>query len=239
MVTWIEVVIIAFFAQLTVLPGEKVQFIIAGLSTKYRPLVVVSAAGTAFASWTVLEVLLGNFLQEIFSQLILDILTGSLFLVFSYLLIQSAPKLGDNLSETDGGMIGIKKDKIDITIPILEWKIPRILGNFLPILVLMFVGEFGDKTQLVTIALASQYSFPSAIWVGEMLAILPISLINAYFFYNFSHKFDIRKAHFLGGILFAFFGIDTLQSKITGVSIWEVLVEYSTNVLTNLVLLIF
>lgn len=92
MVSWIEVLTIAFLAQLTVLPGEKVQFIIAGLSTKYRTLVVVSAACTAFASWTILEIILGNFLQQIFSKLILDIITGSLFLIFSYLLIHSAPK---------------------------------------------------------------------------------------------------------------------------------------------------
>lgn len=100
---------------------------------------------------------------------------------------------------------------------------------------MMFAGEFGDKTQLITITLAGQYSFPTAIWIGEMLAIIPISLINAYFFFNFSHKLDLRKAHFAGGILFAFFGIDTLQSKITGVSIWEVLIQIIGNLLTYLI----
>lgn len=235
MVTWIEVATIAFIAQLTVLLGEKVQFIIAGLSTRYHPLVVVSAAGTAFASWTVLEIILGNFLQEIFSELFLDIITASLFLLFSYLLIRSVPESGSLLSETDGGLVGIEKEKIEVTMPLVDWKIPRLLGNFFPILAMMFAGEFGDKTQLITIGLASQYQFPTAIWIGEMLAIIPVSLINAYFFFTFSHKFDIRKAHFAGAIMFAFFGFDTLQSKLTGISIWEILVGEVGNLLGILI----
>jgi hypothetical protein len=50
MSAWLDVAMIAFVAQVAVLPGEKVQFIIAGLSTRYNPLLVVSAAGLAFAS---------------------------------------------------------------------------------------------------------------------------------------------------------------------------------------------
>jgi acyl-CoA synthetase (AMP-forming)/AMP-acid ligase II len=42
--TWLGVVAIAAGAQLAVLPGEKVQFIIAGLSTRFHPAMVVGAA---------------------------------------------------------------------------------------------------------------------------------------------------------------------------------------------------
>lgn len=55
--------IVAFSAQLAVLPGEKVQFIIAGLATRYHPLLVVSVAGAAFAGWTALEVTFGALVQ--------------------------------------------------------------------------------------------------------------------------------------------------------------------------------
>ena len=230
---WLQVATVAFVAQLTVLPGEKVQFIIAGLSTQYPPLLVVAAAGTAFAGWTALEIAFGNLLQETVPGLYLDIGTALLFLLFAVLLLRSAPSPGsrpermtddapaDDTPEsaglTDGGTL-------DVRVPVVGWQVPNALGGFLPIFALMAFGEFGDKTQLVTIGLAAQYAHGSAIWVGEMAAILPVSLVNALFFYRFSHRFDARTAHLVGAALFAFFGVDLLQSQVTGVSVWESLV---------------
>jgi putative Ca2+/H+ antiporter (TMEM165/GDT1 family) len=96
----------------------------------------------------------------------------------------------------------------------------------------MAAGEFGDKTQLVTIGLAVQYGATPAIWLGEMLVIIPVSLANAYFFHTFSHRFNVRKAHLFGAVLFAFFGLDTVLSIVTGqllpgprISVWETIVS--------------
>jgi putative Ca2+/H+ antiporter (TMEM165/GDT1 family) len=222
--TWLEVATIAFVAQLTVLPGEKVQFIIAGLSTRYHPLLVVAAAGSAFAGWTVLEIVFGSYLQQVVPQFYLDVMTALLFLLFAVLLYRSAPKPDATPAETDGGMLGPGTGELDVRVPVVGWKVPNVLGGFLPIFAMMAFGEFGDKTQLVTIGLATQYAFPTAIWVGEMAAIIPISLLNAFFFFKFSHRFDVRKAHYVGAVLFAFFGVDVLQAKVTGVSVWETVV---------------
>jgi putative Ca2+/H+ antiporter (TMEM165/GDT1 family) len=241
--TWLEVATVAFVAQLTVLPGEKVQFIIAGLSTRFNPLLVVSAAGAAFAGWTVLEIALGNFLQRALPGVYLDVGTALLFLLFAVLLLRSAPSPGSNPGKmrTDGatatddpGGAGDRGEveragitdggELDVQVPVVGWQVPNALGGFLPIFALMAFGEFGDKTQLVTIGLAAQYAQGTAIWVGEMAAIIPVSLVNALFFYRFSHRFNARKAHFAGAALFAFFGVDTLQSLVTGVSLWEELV---------------
>lgn len=82
----------------------------------------------------------------------------------------------------------------------------------------MAAGEFGDKTQLITISLAVQYGTTAAIWAGEMLAIAPVSLLNAYLFHRFVHRFDLRKVHFGAAALFAFFGLDTLLAMVTGYS---------------------
>ena len=60
---FLTVVVAAMVAQLVVLPGEKVQFIIAGLATRFDPLTVVSAAGLAFAGWTALEIWFGQALK--------------------------------------------------------------------------------------------------------------------------------------------------------------------------------
>ena len=228
MTGWLEIAVVAFTAQLAVLPGEKVQFIIAGLSTRYNPWVVVSAAGSAFAGWTALEIWFGSALKGALPQVYLDAFTAALFLVFAALLVRSAPERGEAPAETDGGMMGT--DGLDVSV--FGREVPDALGGFLPIFVMMVTGEFGDKTQLVTIGLAAQYGATSAIWAGEMLAIIPVSLANAFFFHTFSHKFDVRKAHYAGAALFLFFGLDTVLSIFTGFSVWETVVGSIAGALT-------
>ena len=132
------------------------------------------------------------------------------------------PSLADEATaaETDGGVAAVA----DIDLPDPIEKYAGSFGGFLPIFALMVTGEFGDKTQLVTIGLAVQYGATSAIWVGEMLAIVPVSLANAYLFHTFAHRVNMRKAHLASAALFAFFGADTVLSITTGFSIWETVV---------------
>ena len=219
------VVVTAMLAQLVVLPGEKVQFIIAGLSTRYRPWLVVSAAGLSFAGWTALEIRLGEALQGALPQTYLDVFTGGLFLLFGFLLLRSMPE-GASLTpaaETDGGLAAVE----GVTVPLGE-RMPESFRTFLAVFAMMAAGEFGDKTQLVTIGLAVQYGAHPGIWVGEMLAIIPVSLANAYFFHTFADRFDARKAHIGAAGIFFFFGLDTFLAVLTGFSVWETAVEWLT-----------
>ena len=218
---WLAVVVAAATAQLAVLPGEKVQFIIAGLSTRYHPLLVVSAAGAAFAGWTAVEIWLGSALRGALPELYLELFTVVLFAVFAVLLVRSAPAPAAEPTTTDGGMT-TASGELDVTL--LGYDVPNALGGFVPIFAMMAAGEVGDKTQLVTIGLAVEYGAHPGIWVGEMLAIVPVSLANAYFFHTFSHTFDLRKAHFLGAAIFAFFAADTVLAITTGFSVWETIV---------------
>ncbi|GAB6861614.1 TMEM165/GDT1 family protein [Haloplanus litoreus] len=225
MTGWLEILTVAFVAQLVVLPGEKVQFIIAGLSTRYNPLVVVSAAGTAFAGWTALEILFGEALQRALPPVVLDAFTAGLFFLFAVLLYRSAPEGGDpepvETATTDGGVASLSGD---FRPTVFGRELPEVFGGFVPIFAMMAAGEFGDKTQLVTIGLAAQYGAHPAIWAGEMLAIIPVSLANAFFFHRFSHRLDLRKAHYFSAALFAFFASDTVLSIFTGFSVWETVV---------------
>ncbi|WP_458204972.1 TMEM165/GDT1 family protein [Haladaptatus sp. NG-SE-30] len=226
MTGWWEVVVFAFTTQLAVLPGEKVQFIIAGLSTRYKPWLIVSAAGAAFALWTAVEIYVGSALTRLLPGIYLDALTAGLFLLFAVLLIRSMPdgETPDGVTKTDGGAIDLsgvvprrfQHDDIE--------KVGKY-GAFLPIFAMMVFGEFGDKTQIVTIGLAAQYDAHSAIWVGEMLAIIPVSIANAYFFHKFSHKLDMRKAHLASAMLFLFFAGDFFLQLLFDFSVWETAVS--------------
>ncbi|QLG63574.1 TMEM165/GDT1 family protein [Halorarum salinum] len=219
-----ELVVVAAIAQLAVLPGEKVQFIIAGLSTRYRPAIVVAAAATAFAAWTAVEIAFGAAVQEVLPPVALDAVTAGLFLLFAVLLLRSAPAAdaGPHAAETDGGDAALPS--VDGGTTVLGREVSGRVGSFVSIFTLLAAGEFGDKTQLVTIGLAAQYGASSAIWVGEMLVIVPVSLANAYLFHRFSHRFDVRKAYLVGAMLFAFFGFDAVLTVLTGFSVWETIV---------------
>jgi putative Ca2+/H+ antiporter (TMEM165/GDT1 family) len=242
--SFVEIVVIAAITQLTVLPGEKVQFIIAGLSTRFRPLLVVSAAGTAFAGWTALEILFGEALQQALPGVVLDAITAGLFLLFAVLLVRSAPEGPDapTGTETDGGVAGTRIADLDREFELFGYTVGGRVGEFLTIFAMMAAGEFGDKTQLVTIGLAAQFGATPAIWLGEMLVIIPVSLANAYFFHQFSHRFDVRKAHYGGAALFAFFGLDTILGILTGPnavfgygSLWEAVVGVVSRAILSVV----
>lgn len=228
MTEWTDVMLIALGSQLAVLPGEKVQFLIAGLSTRYNPYLVVAAAGSAFAGWTTLEILLGGALQQILPELYLDLLTVALFLLFGAMLYRSAPREEglDEARNPDGhGGLG------DDSTTVLGVPLPSSVATFLGIFSMMAFGEVGDKTQLVTIGLAAQYGASSAIWVGEMIAIVPVSLANALLFHRFAHRVDLQKAHYAGAGIFVFFALDVLLSVTTGVSLWGTAVQAVSNAL--------
>jgi putative Ca2+/H+ antiporter (TMEM165/GDT1 family) len=227
MTEWLEVMTVAFGAQLAVLPGEKVQFIIAGLSTRYNPYLIVAAAGSAFAGWTVLEILLGNVLRGALPELYLNLITAGLFLFFAGMLYRSAPTEEVSAARQDNRPIRFGERVTEA----LGVALPKSVVTFLGIFAMMAVGEVGDKTQLVTISLAVQYGATSAIWVGEMLAILPVSLVNALFFRRFAHKVNLRTAHYVASGVFAFFGLDLLLSVVTGHSVWEAVVSAVSGIL--------
>ncbi|ELY76743.1 TMEM165/GDT1 family protein [Natrinema pallidum] len=227
MTGWLEVLVAAFVLQLSVLPGEKGQFIIAGLSTRYDPRIVVAAAASAFAGWTALEIGFGAAIQGVLPRVYLDAITAGLFLLFAVLLVRSAPEGSRRPAVTNGGAA----TAAEIDVSIRGYDLPPYLRGFVPIFALMAVGEFGDKTQLVTIGLAVQYGAHPAIWAGEMLAIVPVSAVNAYFFHRFSHRFDARLAHLAGAGLFLFFGLDTVLQIGTGISVWETIVDAITSVI--------
>jgi putative Ca2+/H+ antiporter (TMEM165/GDT1 family) len=248
--SYTEILVVAFAAQLAVLPGEKVQFMIAALSTRYDPKVVVAAAGSAFAGWTALEIAFGQALQSALPAVVLDVITAALFFAFAVLLYWSMPApegdrdgpgagAGDQRSSTETpDSESLDGDFPDLTAVSLPGPLARYegsFGGFLPIFALTATGEFGDKTQLVTIGLAVRYGATSAIWAGEMLAIIPISLANAYFFHTFAHRFDMRRAHLASAALFAFFGADTVLSIVADVSVWETFIRAVSGLISALV----
>lgn len=218
MAGWIEVVTTAFLLQLLALPGEKGQFVIAGLSTRYNPYWVVAGAATAFGGWTALEILLGEALKGALPEVYLDAITAGLFVVFAGLILYSLHRESDSgapATHTDGGPLGDAPDDGSAD----DEGTFEQAGGYLTALSVMGVAEFGDKTQLVTISLAVQYGAHPGIWVGEMLAIVPVSLLTALVFHRGSRRFDSGWFHYAAVVVFLLFAADIVSGYVFGFSV--------------------
>ena len=83
-------------------------------------------------------------------------------------------------------------------------------GAFGATLVLFFLAEIGDKTQIATIAMAAHY--PQPIWVvaGTTLGML-IADVPAVFLGNrFAAKIPMRLVHGMAAVIFALLGLAVL-----------------------------
>jgi putative Ca2+/H+ antiporter (TMEM165/GDT1 family) len=92
-------------------------------------------------------------------------------------------------------------------------------GGYVAALSAMGVAEFGDKTQLVTIGLAVQYGAHPAIWVGEMLAIVPVSLGVAILFDRSARLLDRAWIHYAAAATFLLFAADIAAGYLLGFSL--------------------
>lgn len=194
---WLEILSIAFILQLSALPGEKGQLIISALSTQYNPWAVVAGASAAFAGWTVIEIIVGNALAGALPTSFIDGATVLLLVIFAIwiLITPTAVEEPTNPEPTSPDTV------FGITVP------ARFTG-VVPAFSLMAVGEVGDKTQLITITLAATYGAHPAIWAGEMLAIIPISIANALLFDRFSDSLNMTYLRYIAASLFLMFALD-------------------------------
>ncbi|WP_254530811.1 TMEM165/GDT1 family protein [Natrinema gelatinilyticum] len=229
MAAWIEIFATAFLLQLLALPGEKGQLVIAGLATTYNPYVVVAGAATAFGGWTALEILLGNALKGAIPVVYLDGVTAALFVFFAIWILYAseiAKTSGDQLRtdsgdpRSDGGTPQRDHEAdedgfLHEAKSGLSWSIGGYLSSFSA----MGVAEFGDKTQLITISLAAQYGASPAIWVGEMFAIVPVSLATAVFFSRTTQVLNLTWVLRSAAAMFLLFAVDIVAQYVFGVSV--------------------
>jgi putative Ca2+/H+ antiporter (TMEM165/GDT1 family) len=226
--TFLEIVIAAATLQALVIPGEKVQMIITGLAMKYRPLPVAAGAVLALGGWTALEIAFGEALQGTLPTIYLDAVTAGLFVLFALLLVRAGLGIVDEPDDpgsretlTDGGT----ETYADGRLVGLDAHLPDGAEGFFPAFSASAFGEFGDKTQPVTIGLAAQYGAHPGIWIGEMLVIVPMSALTAFVFNRGARRLthSHRRWLFYGSaLLFVAFAADIVAAYWFGVDILPV-----------------
>lgn len=212
--------------------GDKTFFIACLMAMRHPRLTVYLGAISALAAMTVLSALMGVIVPSLLSVYMTQMLAAVLFLVFGGKILYDEllrKKAEDEESEdemaeaaaalrrrdpndpTETGSVG---SSVYRSAPARRWR--KLLN---PVMVeaftLTFVAEWGDRSQLATIALAAAKN-PYAVTVGGVLghaictggAVLCGNLI--------AQRVSMKTVNVVGGVLFIFFGVATMWGLLSG-----------------------
>ena len=176
-----------FFAEM----GDKSQLLAMTYATKYKVRNVLMGVTIGIFLNHLLAVLLGTFITSVIPIENISIFAGIVFIIFGYFSLQMTEELKD-----------VKKTKV---------------GVILTISIAMFLGELGDKTQLSTIILASEATYPYIILAGTVSAMVLTSIFGIYVGIKYGSKIPEFTLKVLSSLVFICFGlikvIDNLPSS--------------------------
>ena len=162
--------------------GDKSQLVCMTLAARYRALPVLLGAVTAFSVLNLLAVAVGSVAATWFPR---EIVLGVVALLFFWFGIQSFMAEDDEESGVEG--LSLK-------------------SVFLSALVMIFLAELGDKTQLAVMGLAGAEP-PVPVWIGATLALFMTSAVGVIAGRAFLRYVSIVWLHRMAGLLFIVFGV--------------------------------
>ena len=159
--------------------GDKSQLVCMTLAAKHRPWPVLFGAVTAFAVLNLLAVLFGTIVSAWIPEFWLALAVAGLFGFFG---IQSL--LFEDVEEDEAGT-----------------RVRSSHGLFVTALLMIFVAEFGDKTQLAVAGLASTYhGLP--VWLGSTLALIATTVLGVVAGQRLLRYLPLGLIHKFSGVLF-------------------------------------
>jgi putative Ca2+/H+ antiporter (TMEM165/GDT1 family) len=166
--------------------GDKTQLLGLLLATRFRkPLPILAGIALATVANHALAGGLGAWVRTLLSPEMLRIILAASFLALALWVL--------------------RPDRLD------EEGTPRWarFGPFLVSLVLFFLAEIGDKTQIATIALGARYGDLTAVVIGTSLGMLAANLPPVLFGCAAAHRIPMRPIRWAAAALFAIMGVAT------------------------------
>ena len=182
--------------------GDKTFFIAMILSMKHSRKLVLLAAIAALGVMTVLSVLVGQ-VASLLPKIYIQIAEFILFIGFGIKLLYEAT----NMPEIIGNTNNIKEAKAEVNTA--ERQLPKyknVFIIFLEAFLLIFTAEWGDRTQIATIALAAGNN-PVAVSAGAILGHTICAAIAVTSGRVLSERVSERQLTFAGGFLFFAFAV--------------------------------
>lgn len=183
--------------------GDKTFFIAVILSMQHSRKIVFAGVTAALAAMTVLSVIFGQILSVLTqgSKEYVHYAEIVLFIAFGLKLLYDGWKMSDKPDEEviDEAKEAVEKAELDSKQK-SPWSI--LLKSF----VLTFIAEWGDRTQIATIALAASNN-AIGVTLGAILGHSICAAIAVIGGKLIAGRISEKQITFLGGILFIIFGI--------------------------------
>jgi putative Ca2+/H+ antiporter (TMEM165/GDT1 family) len=177
-----EVFLIAFLAAAIAEMGDRTQILMLVLSAKYRkPWPILAGAFIAILANHLIAGVIGVWLGQYLSPFALNVAVGvSMLTMAAWALI---PEKVNHETKASGR------------------------GAFVTTLFAIFVTEFGDKTQIATVALAAGYSNLFAIVIGTSAGMLAADLPVVFLGNAFAAQLPLKAIRCIAFGLFAALGV--------------------------------
>lgn len=171
--------ILVFIAEF----GDKSQLVCMTLAARYKPWPVLLGAIVAFSLLNLLGVTIGAVAARWLPEWLVLVAVCLLFVLFG---IQSLRESSEE--DADG-----RDEKVG----------RHVLFS---VVLLIFLAEFGDKTQIVVAGLAGvEAAF--GVWVGATLALSATTLMGVLVGRALLQRISIHRVHQISGVLFLLFGL--------------------------------
>lgn len=201
----LEVLFITFGVLFIGELGDKTQLIVFNLALEYKKFYKVGIGATmAFGLLVTIGVFFGAVITNFIPLFIISITSGLVFIIIGLLETRDLKKLyldhklkkqGEQTSSSKG-----EEPKVN--------KFSRLKKNpYLAGFGYIFLMELGDKTQILTITLASIYSFPIEVWLGSFFALISVAWMGILIGSIISRKVPKFYLKLISIALFLFVGV--------------------------------
>jgi putative Ca2+/H+ antiporter (TMEM165/GDT1 family) len=165
--------------------GDKTQLGLITLAASIRkPSVIFLGMIAGYIVVAGLAVLVGQALLAIIPLSILTLISGAIFIVIGLLMLKV---------DVQNGVTG-----------------PRAKSPFLAAALMIVFTELGDKTQIVTIALAARFAQPIAVFAGVLSAFVVIDGLSIILADRLGKRVPTSKVKKVSAVIFIVLGILTL-----------------------------
>jgi Ca2+/H+ antiporter, TMEM165/GDT1 family len=176
--------------------GDKTQILSLILAARYRkPVPIILGVLTATVANHAVAGGLGTWLASVLDPSILN-----WSIVASFILMAGWILVPDKLSE---GQVTVPK---------------QALGVFGTTVLAFFLAEMGDKTQVVTVALAARFRDFIAVVSGTTLGMMLANIPVIYLGHRFADRIPARSVHVLAALVFVVLGGLALRNALAGAS---------------------
>jgi putative Ca2+/H+ antiporter (TMEM165/GDT1 family) len=182
------------------------------MGSRYRPLLVWIGTTLAFAVHITLAVAVGRLLQ-LLPRAWVEAVTALLFAGGAvYLLVTSEEEAEEEGAEevTAGEEV---EEEIEEEMGGRPWRSLRPVATAFTVI---FIGEFGDLTQILAANLAARYHSPVSVWVGAMAAMASVAALGAFGGRALTRVLPLAAIRKGGGVLLAIFAVYSIVTIFTG-----------------------